>query len=46
MLQVLQVADDNFPGSQSAPLMMARLGIAHSWTLAQRSPALRKQQVR
>ena len=34
MLQVLQVADSEFPGSQSTPLMMARLGIAHSRALA------------
>ena len=46
MLQLLQVADNDFPRSQSAPRTMARLGIAHSWTLAQRSPALREQQVR
>ena len=36
MLQVLQVADSEFPGSQSTPLMMARLGIAHSRALARR----------
>lgn len=33
-LQVLQVADAEYPGSQSTPLMMARLGIAHSRALA------------
>ena len=33
MLQVLQVADAELPGSQSAPLMMARLGVAHSRAL-------------